>query len=206
MADDHAPAALAPERTPADAAVLDRLFRTARSRNVWSSAPLPPETWRTLYDLVKFGPTSANSSPARFVFVTSEAGKARLGPLLSEGNRKALAAPCIAIIGYDMDFPGHMPRLFPHNPTAASWFDDPAAREATAFRNSSMQAGYLVMAARALGLDTGAMSGFDAPGVDAAFWAGTAVRTNLLCALGHAVDTPFPRSPRLEFDEACRIA
>ena len=199
-----APAPLA--RIPAEAAVMDRLFREARSRNAWSPDPIAPETWRSLYDLVKFGPTSANSSPARFVFVTSEAGKAKLGPLLSEGNRKALAAPCIAIIGYDMDFPALMPKLFPHNPGAASWFDAPAAREATAFRNSSMQGGYLILAARALGLDTGAMSGFDAAGVDAAFWAGTAVKTNFLCALGHATDTPFARSPRLDFDEACRIA
>ena len=206
MADYLSPAPPTPGRGPADAAVLDRLFHSARSHNAWSPEPIAPETWRTLYDMVKFGPTSANSSPARLVFVTSEAAKATLAPLLSEGNRKALAAPCIVIVGYDMDFPDHMPRLFPHNPTAGSWFADPKVREATAFRNSSMQGGYLIMAARALGLDTGAMSGFDAPGVDAAFWAGTAVKTNFLCALGHATDTPFPRSPRLDFDEACRIA
>lgn len=198
------PAPLA--RVPADAAVMDRLFREARTRNAWSSDPIAPETWRSLYDLVKFGPTAANSSPARFVFVTSEEGKALLGPLLSPGNQKALAAPCIAILGYDMDFPEQMPKLFPHNPGAKAWFADPVAREASAFRNSSMQGGYFIMAARALGLDTGAMSGFDAPGVDAAFWAGTAVKTNFLCALGHATDTPFPRSPRLDFDEACRFA
>ena len=198
------PAPLA--RVPADAAVMDRLFREARTRNAWSSDPIAPETWRSLYDLVKFGPTAANSSPARFVFVTSEEGKALLGPLLSPGNQKALAAPCIAILGYDMDFPEQMPKLFPHNPGAKDWFADPVAREASAFRNSSMQGGYFIMAARALGLDTGAMSGFDAPGVDAAFWAGTAVKTNFLCALGHANDTPFPRSPRLDFDEACRFA
>ena len=195
-----------PASAPIDAQALDRLFREARSRTAWVKEEIAPETWRTLYDLVKFGPTSANSSPGRFVFVTSDEGKARLQPCLSEGNQKALAAPCIVIIGYDLDFPEHMPRLFPHNPGAASWFADPKAREATAFRNSSLQAGYLIAAARALGLDVGPMSGFDAAAVDAAFFENTAVRTNLLCALGHGADAPHPRSPRLGFDEACRIA
>ena len=154
---------------------------------------------------MKWGPTSANISPARFVFVTGDEGKRRLQPLLSEGNQKALKAACIAIVGYDMDFPEHMPRLFPHNPEAKSWFADPVGREQAAFRNSSLQGGYLILAARALGLDCGPMSGFDAPGVDAEFWTGTAVKTNFLCALGHGVDVPFARSPRLAFDEAARI-
>lgn len=195
-----------PADVPADAAMLDRLFHAARSRNAWREESLPLQTWRTLYDLVKQGPTSANISPARFVFVTSAEAKRALQPLLSEGNQKALAAPCIAIVGYDMDFPEHLPKLFPHNPEAKSWFADPVGREQAALRNSSLQGGYLILAARALGLDCGPMSGFDGPGVDAAFWAGTAVKTNFLCALGHGVDTPFPRSPRLEFDEAARIA
>ena len=195
-----------PEAAPADADTLDRLFRQARSRNTWTEEQIAPETWRTLYDLVKFGPTSANSSPGRFVFVTSEEGKRKLAPHLSEGNQKALKAPCIAIVGYDLDFPDHMPRLFPHNPGAKDWFAEPKAREATAFRNSSLQAGYLIVAARALGLDVGPMSGFDAAGVDAAFFADTNIRTNMLCALGHGADAPHARSPRLGFDEAARIA
>ena len=196
-----------PEAAPADAAAtLDRLFREARSRNAWREEAIAPETWRTLYDLVKFGPTSANSSPGRFVFVTSEEAKRKLAPHLSEGNQKALAAPCIAIVGYDLDFPDHMPRLFPHNPAAKDWFADPKAREATAFRNSSLQAGYLIVAARAMGLEVGPMSGFDAAGVDAAFFADTNIRTNMLCALGHGADAPHVRAPRLGFDEAARIA
>lgn len=189
-----------------DAVVLDRLFREARSRNSWREEELPAETWRTLYDLTKFGPTSANTSPARFVFVTGAEGKAKLKPHLSEGNQKALAAPCIAIVGYDLDFPELMPKLFPHNPDAKHWFADPVAREAAAFRNGTLQGAYMIVAARALGLDVGPMSGFDAAGVDRDFFAGTQVRTNFLCALGHGSDEPHPRNPRLAFDEACRIA
>ncbi len=191
---------------PTDAATLDRLFHAARTRGGWRDEQVPPETWRTLYDLVKWGPTSANITPARFVFVTSDEGKRTLQPLLSEGNQKALAAPCIAVIGYDLDFPEHMPRLYPHNPAAAGWFADPVAREKAALQNASLQAGYLILAARALGLDCGPMGGFDAAGVDRAFWAGTAVKTTLLCALGHGADAPHPRLPRLSFDEAARIA
>ena len=190
-----------------DAAALDQLFRGARSRNAWVEETLPAQTWRDLYDLLKFGPTSANSSPARFVFVTTPEGKARLGPLLSEGNRKALKAPCIAIVGSDLDFPRHMPRLFPHNPAAQNWFgevDSPGRFEA-AFRNATLQGAYLMLAARAMGLDCGAMSGFDAEGVTRAFFAGTHVRANFLCALGHGADEPFPRSPRLDFDEAAEV-
>lgn len=192
---------------PLDAPALDQLFRTARTRNAWVQETLPEQTWRDLYDLLKFGPTAANASPARIVFVTSEAGKQRLAPHLSESNRaKTLGAAAIAIVGHDLDFPERMPKLFPHNPGAKNWFADPVAREVTAFRNGSMQGGYLVAAARALGLDAGPMSGFDNAGVDAEFFAGTAVRSNFICALGHGTDAPFPRNPRLDFDEACRIA
>ena len=191
---------------PLGDAALDQLFREARSRNAWVEEQLAPETWRTLYDLVKTGPTSANISPARFVFVTTAQGKARLAPHLSEGNRKALAAACIVVVGHDLDFPEHMPRLFPHNPDAKSWFADPVGREVAAFRNGSMQGGYLISAARALGLDVGPMSGFDAAGVEREFFAGTQVKANFLCALGHGADQPHPRSPRLGFDEAGRIA
>ena len=192
-----------------DEAALDALFRTARTRNAWREETLPASTWRELYDLLKFGPTSANSSPARFVFVTSPEGKARLGPLLSAGNQKALAAPCIAIVGTDLEFPRHMPKLFPHNPDAQNWFGpspDSEARREAAFRNATLQGAYLMIAARALGLDCGAMSGFDADGVTREFFAGTAVRANFLCALGHGADEPFGRSPRLDFDEAAQVA
>ncbi len=189
-----------------DGAALDRLFREARTRNSWVKETLPEQTWRDLYDLMRMGPTAANASPARLVFVTSEEGKQRLAPHLSETNRaKTLGAPAIAIVAYDLDFPEQMGKLFPHNPGAKRWFDDPAARQATAFRNGSMQGGYLVIAARAMGLDAGPMSGFDNAGVDAEFFAGINVRSNFICALGHGADEPFPRNPRLAFEEACRI-
>lgn len=192
---------------PVDPLALDQIFRKARTRNGWMDERLPDSTWRELYDLVKLGPTSANTSPARFVFVTSAEGKARLARHLSDNNRKALAAPCIAIVGYDLEFTAHVPKLFPHNPDAATWFGaaDSAARRDAAFRNSSLQGAYLITAARALGLDCGPMSGFDAEGVTREFFEGTAVQANFLCALGHGADAPFDRSPRLDFDEAARI-
>ena len=194
---------------PLDDASLDRLFREARSRNAWREETLPDETWRELYDLLKWGPTSANVSPARFVFVTSAEGKARLQPLLSEGNQKALAAPCICIVAYDLEFTAHVPRLFPHNPGAQHWFGPDAGhpgRLAAATLNATLQGAYLIMAARALGLDCGPMLGFDGPGIDREFFAGTPLRTDFLVALGHGADEPFPRSPRLDFADAARIA
>ena len=199
--------AAAPSGALGDAA-LDRLFRTARSRNAWVQETLPEALLRELYELAALGPTSANSSPARLVFVTGAEGKAKLAPLMSEGNQKALGAPCIVVVGYDLDFPRYMPRLFPHNPAAQHWFgelDSPARREA-AFRNGTLTGGYLILAARALGLDCGPMSGFDAEGVTRAFFAGTSVQANFLCAIGHGADEPFARSPRLPFDEAASFA
>ena len=190
-----------------DPTALDQLFRRARTRNAWVEESLPESTWRELYDLLKFGPTSANISPARFVFVTSPEGKARLAPHLSANNQKALGAPCIAVIGSDLEFVRHVPTLFPHNPAAKDWFgevDSPARAEA-AFRNSSLQGAYLILAARALGLDCGPMSGFDVDGVTRAFFSGTRVKVNFLCALGHGADEPFTRSPRLAFDEAAQV-
>jgi 3-hydroxypropanoate dehydrogenase len=185
---------------------LDQLFREARTRNAWRPEQLPESLWRELYDLVKFGPTSANASPARFVFLTSETGKARIAPYLSEGNRaKSLAAPAIVIIGHDLKFAEQLPKLFPHNPGAKDWFAEPKLAEVTAFRNGTLQGAYLILAARALGLDAGPMSGFDNAGVDQEFFAGTNIRSNFICALGHGADTPFPRSPRLSFEEACQI-
>ena len=188
------------------APALDQLFRAARSRNAWRRESLPEATWRELYDLVKMGPTSANVSPARFVFVTTEAGKARLAPHLSAQNRaKSLDAAAIVIIGHDLDFAARIPELFPQNPGAAAWFADPKVAESTAFRNGTLQGAYLILAARALGLDAGPMSGFDNAGVDAEFFAGTSVRSNFVCSLGHGTDESFPRLPRLTFEDACEI-
>ncbi|CAN5227147.1 malonic semialdehyde reductase [soil metagenome] len=194
--------------TALDSAALDTLFRAARTRNAWVDEAPPESLWRELYEVVKFGPTSANCCPARFVFVTSTEGKARLGPLMSEGNQKALAAPCIVIIGHDIEFTEKMAELFPHNLEAKHWFGPSGSekRIETAFRNGTLQGAYLMLAARAMGLDCGPMSGFDNAKVDAEFFADTSIKSNWLCALGHGADTPFPRSPRLSFDEAASFA
>jgi len=187
-------------------AALDQLFRTARTYNGFSG-DISEDTLRQLYDLLKFAPTSANSSPARFVFVKSAEGKAKLGPTLSEGNyEKTMAAPVTVIVARDEDFHEKLPFLFPHT-DAKSWFDGPReGREVPAFLNGSLQGAYLIMAARALGLDTGPMTGFDNAKVDAAFFAGTAIKSSFLVNLGTGDrSTIFPRSPRLPFDEAARI-
>ncbi|MCD9098321.1 malonic semialdehyde reductase [Luteimonas fraxinea] len=187
-------------------AALDQLFRTARTYNGFSGE-ISDDTLRQLYDLLKFAPTSANSSPARFVFVKSAEGKAKLGPALSEGNyEKTMAAPVVVIVAHDEDFHEKLPFLFPHT-DAKSWFDGPREnREVPAFRNGSLQGAYLILAARALGLDAGPMSGFDNAKVDEAFFAGTAIKSNFIINLGTGdPSTIFPRSPRLPFDEAARI-
>lgn len=192
---------------PLSDAALAQLFTEARTRNAWSDRPVPEELLRRLYDLTKFGPTAVNNTPARFVFVTSPEAKARLIPLMSEGNRdKTLQAPVNVIIGQDIDFHEHLPALFPHAPGAKDWFADEAGRRETAFRNASLQGGYFLLAARALGLDVGPMSGFDAEGVKAEFFAGTAVEPNFVVNLGYGTDENlFPRSPRLGFEEAASI-
>ena len=190
----------------ADAA-LDQLFRTARTQNAFQDRPVEDSQLRALYDLLKWGPTAANSTPARFVFVKSAEAKQKLAPALSEGNlAKTLAAPVTVIVGYDEDFHEKLPYLFPHT-DAKSWFDGPReGRHEAAFRNGSLQGAYLMMAARALGLDAGPMSGFDNAKVDAAFFAGTAIKSNFLVHLGHGDPSgEFPRLPRLSFDEAARI-
>lgn len=186
---------------------LDQLFRTARTRNGWRPEPVPEALIHELYELAKLGPTSANLSPARFVFLTSEAAKARIAPHLSSANRvKSQAAPVTAIIAYDLKFAEQGPRLFPHNPGVKDWFGDPATAHETALRNGSLQGAYLMLAARSLGLDCGPMSGFDAKGVDAEFFAGTSWRSNFVCNLGYGSDENlFERLPRLPFEEACRI-
>ncbi|WP_297834112.1 malonic semialdehyde reductase [Thermomonas sp.] len=186
---------------------LDQLFRTARTYNAFSGE-VSDDTLRTLYDLLKFGPTEANTTPARFVFVKSPEAKAKLGPALSEGNyKKTMAAPCVAIVGYDLKFYDKLPVLFPHT-DAKAWFEhrEPDNLAWVAMRSSALQTAYLILAARSLGLDCGPMSGFDNAKVDAAFFAGTSIRSNILVNLG--VGDPasiYPRSPRLGFDEACRI-
>ena len=184
-----------------------QLFDNARTHNAFEPEPIPAATLHQLYELVKWGPTSANCSPARFVFVTTPEGKARLLAGMSAGNReKTQQAPVTVIIGMDMAFHEKLPQLFPHAAAKAWFVGDPAKIEATAFRNSSLQGGYLILAARALGLDCGPMSGFDAAEIDAAFWAGTTVKTNFIVNLGHGDATGlFPRSPRLSFDEACQV-
>jgi 3-hydroxypropanoate dehydrogenase len=186
---------------------LDQLFRDARTRSAWSDKDVPDSLLHEIVDLLKLGPTSGNCSPARFLFVKSPEAKERLKPFLSEGNRdKTMKAPVCTIIGYDLDFYEHLPKLFPHT-DARSWFaGKPKKIEETAFRNGSLQGAYLILAARALGLDCGPMSGFDNEGVDQEFFAGTSVRSNFLCNLGYGDDSQLrPRSPRFAFDEMARI-
>jgi 3-hydroxypropanoate dehydrogenase len=187
---------------------LDQIFLEARTHNKWQDKPVPDELLRQLIDIMKMGPTSANTSPARILFVRSQEAKQRLAPHLSEGNRaKTMSAPVCAIIGYDTRFYEHLPKLFPHNSTARSWFEGkPAHIEATAFRNGTLQGAYFIIAARALGLGTGPMSGFDNAGVDREFFAGTSVKSNFLCSLGYADPSGlFARSPRFGFDEIATI-
>ncbi|GAA0868219.1 malonic semialdehyde reductase [Brevundimonas basaltis] len=203
MAFDAAPVR---DRPLSDAA-LAQLFTEARTRNAWSDRPVPEALLHQLYDLTKFGPTAVNATPARFLFVTSPEARARLIPLMGEGNRaKTAQAPVTVIIGQDIDFHDQLPKLFPHAPGARDWFADEAGRRETAFRNASLQGGYFLLAARALGLDVGPMSGFDAEGVKAEFFAGTTVEPNFIVNLGYGTDENlFPRSPRLAFEEAARI-
>ena len=185
----------------------ERLFTAARTQNGYRPTPVADATLRQLYELVKWGPTSANCSPARFVFVRSEAAKARLIACLTPGNvHKVSQAPVTAVIGMEMAFYEQLPKLFAHVDARAWFAGHPAKIEETAFRNSSLQGGYFIVAARALGLDCGPMSGFDMARMDAAFWAGTTVRTNFICTLGEGDPAKvFPRGPRLSFDEACRL-
>ena len=185
------------------------LFTEARTHNRFTPEPVPDALLRQLYDLMKWGPTSANCSPARLVFVKSPEAKAKLASCMSEGNRdKTLQAPVNAIVGMDMAFYDKLPELFPHNLTAKSWFEgNPEFSASTAMRNSSLQGAYFMLAARGLGLDCGPMSGFNADAVNAAFFAGTSVKANFICNLGHGDPAGlFPRSPRLSFEQACRIA
>ena len=190
-----------------EARVLDQLFHSARTQNKWQDRPVPDSTLQELYDLLKWGPTSANGMPGRFVFVRTAEGKEKLRPALSAGNlEKTMTAPVITIVAHDLKFYDELPRLFPHA-DARSWFSgNEHLAETTAFRNGTLQGAYLIMAARSLGLDVGPMSGFDNAKVDAAFFAGTDWRSNFLVNLGYGDPSGlFDRSPRLSFDEACRL-
>jgi 3-hydroxypropanoate dehydrogenase len=188
---------------------LDQLFRTARSYNSWSGQAVSEPQIRELYQLMKWGPTSANCCPARFIWVRSEEGKSKLAALAHDNNRaKILGAPLTVIVGYDLDFPETMPRLFPERgEKLRHFFRNPAIVETTAFRNGSLQGAYLILAARALGFDCGPMSGFDNAAVDREFFAGTRIKSNFLCSIGHGTVTGlFPRNPRLTFEETGQFA
>jgi 3-hydroxypropanoate dehydrogenase len=190
-----------------DAAARDLLFTEARTQNKWQDKPVSDRTLQELYELLKFGPTSANCSPARFVFLRTPEARKRLAPALSSGNmEKTMTAPVTVIVAHDPAFYDHLPRLFPHA-DAKSWFTGSAAlAETTAFRNGTLQGAYLILAARAVGLGAGAMSGFDNAKVDAEFLAADGWKSNFLVNLGYGDETGvFPRLPRLTFEEACRL-
>ena len=190
-----------------DDKALDILFRTARTHSHWQDKEVSNVLLQAVYDLVKMGPTSANTSPARFLFLKTPAAKERLKPYLDKGNvEKTMAAPVTVVIAHDLEFYEKLPKLFPHT-DARSWFaGNDALIKTTAFRNGTLQGGYLIMAARALGLDCGPMPGFNAQGVKDEFFKGQNVEVNFLCNLGYGDAAKlFPRSPRLDFDEACKI-
>lgn len=189
---------------------LNTLFRRARTYNSWTGQDVPEILMRAVYDLTKWGPTSASCCPARFIFLPKDGdGRQRLKPLLSPTNvDKTMAAPWTVIIAHDLDFHEKIPELFPHNPGAKDWFAEAGAREVTAFRNGTLQSAYFLLAARAIGLDCGPMSGFDNAGVDAEFMTGerSRWRSNWICNLGYGERKDlFPRSPRLDFEDACVI-
>jgi nitroreductase len=188
-------------------ASLDRIFRTARTYNAFEPEQIAGTLIREIYELAKWGPTASNCNPGRFVFLTSPEAKARLAPLMSSANRpKTLAAPINVIMAYDLNFAENVPMLFPHKPEAKDWFKEPAVAQETAFRNGSLQAAYLMIAARSLGLDCGPMSGFKPDGVNNEFFKGSAWRANFICNIGYGTtENLFPRLPRLAFGDACQV-
>ena len=190
-----------------DDGALDVLFRKARSYNSWQDKPVSDQQLSELYELMKWGPTSANSCPARMVFVKSDEARQKLKECLNEGNiEKSMTAPVVAIIGMDMEFYEKLSKLFPHT-DAKSWFagNDQKIYD-NAFRNSSLQGAYLMLAARSMGLDCGPMSGFNYDKMETAFFPGGKVKANFICAIGYgSEDKLYPRGPRLDFDEACQI-
>jgi 3-hydroxypropanoate dehydrogenase len=192
----------------ADDAALDLLFRAARTHNTWRDRPVEEATLRAIHDLMRWGPTSANCSPARIVFCRSPEAKARLRPFLTPGNvEKTMAAPVCAILAYDSLFYEKLDQLFPQNPAMKDYFArDPEQSARHALRNASLQGGYFILAARALGLDCGPMSGFDTAGLDREFFPDGRWKSNFLCNLGYGDPVGLrPRNPRLDFDDACRI-
>jgi 3-hydroxypropanoate dehydrogenase len=195
---------------PLNEEALNTILLKARTHTAWLDIPVPNELLKQIYDLAKLGPTSANTSPQRIVFVRSQAEKERLKPALSPGNvDKTMAAPVCAILAYDLRFYEYLPKLFPHNPAMKDNFTAPGKEEIVkthAFRNATLEGGYFIMAARAVGLDTGPMSGFDNAKVDAAFFPDGRYKSNFLCNLGYGDSSNlYPRNPRLSFEEACRI-
>ena len=186
---------------------LDQLFRQARTHSAWLPKRVPIETLREVYELARMGPTSANSSPARFVFLESEAAKARLLPALAPGNvEKTKAAPVTVIVAWDNEFHEKLPQLFPHANMRSYFVGNQPLIDESALRNSSLQGGYFILAARSLGLDCGPMSGFDAAKVNAEFFPDGKWKVNFLCNLGYGDHSKLhPRNPRLEFEEACRV-
>ncbi|MCS4502971.1 malonic semialdehyde reductase [Arhodomonas aquaeolei] len=207
MQREHAAPAHATATPALNDAALDRIFREARTYNGWLDRPVTDEQLREMHALATMGPTSFNGCPMRVVFVRSPEAKERLAPALMKSNvDKTLSAPVTAIVAHDLRFWEWLPWLNPHKDVSGLFRDSPAFAETTAFRNGSLQGAYLIIAARALGLDCGPMSGFDPAMVDEAFFAGTSIRTNFLCNIGYGdPDTVYSRNPRPAFDEACRI-
>ena len=194
-----------------DDKALDKILRAARTHNGWLDRPVTDDQLRAIYDLAKWGPTSANTQPARFVFVRTPAGKERLRPALSAGNTdKTMSAPVTVIVAYDTQFYEHLPKHFPHDQTAIHWFKGEGKEEVastTAFRNGTLQGAYLMIAARSLGLDCGAMSGFNNAVVDENFFPDGRFKTNFLCNIGYGDESKiFARSPRMAFEDACTLA
>jgi len=194
-----------------DGKSIDKILREARTHNGFTNKPVTDAQLRELYELLKWGPTSSNSQPARFVFVRTREGKERLRPALSSGNTaKTMEAPVTAIVAYDTQFYEHLPRTFPHNLTASSWFTGPGNEQVafhTAFRNGTLQGAWLIIAARSMGLDVGAMSGFNNAKVDEAFFPEGRYKSNFLCNIGYGDHSKlFTRNPRLSFEEACSFA
>jgi 3-hydroxypropanoate dehydrogenase len=207
MRNQSEPPSLAAIKTPISQETLDQLFRDARTHSTWLPEPVPVELLREAYELARLGPTSANGSPARFVFVTTPGAKARLKPALAPGNvDKTIAAPVTVIVAWDTEFHEYLPKLFPQADMRSYFIGNQALIHETAFRNSSLQAAYFILAARALGLDCGPMSGFDAGKLNAEFFPDGKWKVNLLCNLGYGDPSKlYPRNPRLNFEEASVI-
>jgi 3-hydroxypropanoate dehydrogenase len=201
------PSSLAAIKAPISQEALDQLFREARTHSTWLPEPVPVELLRKVYKLARLGPTSANGSPARFVFLTTPGAKARLKPVLAPGNvDKTMAAPVTVIVAWDTEFHENLPRLFPQADMRSYFVGNQALIDETAFRNSSLQAAYFILASRALGIDCGPMSGFDADKLNAEFFPDGMWKVNLLCNLGYGDPSKlFPRNPRLNFEEASLI-